>query len=81
MAGDAGPQAKEALLTMVGDCDMRVEGLVKLLVAKGVITEAEWDEVLRARFTGPRTKPAAFWAAQLVNPEDRDALDDFFGAP
>jgi hypothetical protein len=60
---------------------MRVEGLVKLLVAKGVITEAEWDEVLRARFTGPRTKPAAFWAAQLVNPEDRDALDDFFGAP
>jgi hypothetical protein len=44
MAGDAGPLAKEALLTMVRDCDMRVEGLVELLVAKGVITEADWDQ-------------------------------------
>ena len=26
IAGDAGPLAKEALLTMVRDCDMRVEG-------------------------------------------------------
>jgi hypothetical protein len=34
MAGDAGPLTKEALPTMVGDCDVRVEGLVKLLVPR-----------------------------------------------
>ena len=73
----SGKEAREALMTLLGDHCIQLDELVRVLVAKGIMTEQEWDDIQMARFFDDE-RPASYWAEQSMNPEDRVALDAFF---
>jgi hypothetical protein len=71
-----GERTKDALLTVVGETQLAVDGLAKLLIAKGVITEDEWDQAQDDN-EGMGISPAE-WSLRGLDPEDGDALNVFF---
>lgn len=75
---NSGPLTKDALMSLLGDHCIQLEELVKVLVDKGIMTEQEWDDALNRRFVDDQ-RPASYWAEQSLNPDDRVALNDFFG--
>lgn len=71
-----GPDAKKALLSLLGDHQTQIEELVALLIAKGVISEQEWDDTMVKRYNSG--VDSSEWARRCLNPEDGQALDAFF---
>jgi hypothetical protein len=76
MPGTSGEEAKNALLTALGEHEILIDELVKMLVKKGIMTDKEWDDVQMARFVDDK-RPSSFWAN--ADPPNRAALDAFFG--
>jgi hypothetical protein len=76
MPGNAGFDAKNVLLTILGEHYIQIDELVQMLVRKGVMTEQEWDDVMTARLSDEK-RPPSWWVAQF--PADRAAVDEFFG--
>ena len=73
--------ALEVLLTLDGQNTFNLDALVKLLVAKGLITEKEFSEETAKMYlesTRGKIGPAE-WARRSINIEDGEALDAFFG--
>ena len=68
--------ALEALLTLAGQNTYDHDVLVKLLIAKGLITEEEWDAAMEKKYLN-NISPAK-WARRCINAEDGEALDAFF---
>jgi hypothetical protein len=76
MATRAGPQAKDALLTLLGDHQIQLDTLIHLLIAKGFIAEDEWDRAMTVEYqigADPSEQ-----ARRCLNAEDTTALDTFF---
>jgi hypothetical protein len=73
--------ALEALLTLNGQNTFNFDALVKLLIAKGLITEKELSDELDKMYTESKQGKIgpAEWARRCLNPEDGEALDGFFG--
>ena len=68
--------ALEALLTLAGQNMYDHDVLVELLIAKGLITQDEWDKAVEKKYLSS-ISPAE-WAQRSINPEDGEALDTFF---
>jgi hypothetical protein len=69
-------QAKNALMTLLGDHRFEMEELVVLLIEKGLIAGADWDERITKRYE--RGVSPAEWASRCLDPADNQALEDFF---
>ena len=75
----AGARAENALLTLLGDHRLQLDALADLLITKGVITEAEWDETVAHVYVRDDAVAPAEWARRCLDPADGAALDAFFG--
>ena len=73
----SGPQARDALLELVGSLSAKIEELVALLQLKEVISVEDWDTAMSGRFASMTT--FGQWARQHLDPKDNEAIDAFFG--
>lgn len=75
-----GSKALQALLGLMGQCIYNLEGLTELLMEKGLIAEQEFDDAMMRLYLDERKDISpAQWARRCLSPEDRAALEDFFG--
>jgi hypothetical protein len=75
---NSGPLTKDALMSLLGDHCIQLDEMVNVLIDKDVRTEQAWDDALNRRFIDDK-RPASYWAEQSLDPDDRVAVNDFFG--
>jgi hypothetical protein len=73
-----GELARDALLSLLGTHQVQIEELLRLLIAKGVVSEPEWDAAMTMRLVEEPWSTEEL-ARRCMNPEDGAALDGFFG--